>query len=226
MTEEFDALQRFNLLTSVGLIVGLLILGVVLELVLRLAQRWTEKRDWRFGAVVLGAMHWLPLFWCVLIAAAMLLAGFSDVSVERQRGIQILWALLLISITIVAVRILTGWVNMLAEQRPSASVSVLRYQINGAAILIVVTVILYTLNIPMPLLLLTILGSTLGLSLAMREPLSNLFAGVLLTASQRLSPGDFVAFHLAKKDVLWTSGGMSPQSDNHAIVKSSYRIRI
>jgi len=226
MTEEFDALLRFNLLGSVGLLVGLLIFGIVLELVLRLAQRWTEAKGWRLGTVVLGAMHWLPLFWCVLLGAGMLLAGLSDVSITRQRGQEILWALLLISITIVAVRVLTGWVRILAAQRPSASVSVLRYLINGAAILIVITVILYTLNVPVPLLLLTILGSTLGLSLAMREPLSNLFAGVLLTVSQRLSPGDYVRLPSGEEgrvvDIGWDVTSIQQRRDSEIVVPNSH----
>jgi small-conductance mechanosensitive channel len=81
---------------------------------------------------------------------------------------------------------------MLTAKRRLASVSVLGYLINGVAIIIVVAVVLWLLDVPVPLLLLTTLGSTIGLSLALRNSLSNLFAGVVLTASSRLVPGDFV----------------------------------
>jgi small-conductance mechanosensitive channel len=225
MTEEYDALLQFNLLGSVGLVVGLLVSGVILELILRRTQRWTESKGRRLATVILGAMHWLPLIWCMLLSAAILLAGLSDVSIERQRGLEILWALLLISLTIVGVRILTGWVRILTEQRPSASVSVLRYLINGVAIIIVVTVVMYTLNVPTPLLLLTILGSTLGLSLALREPLSNLFSGVLLTASQRLSPGDFVRLPSGEEgrvsDIGWDVTSIHQERESEIIVPNS-----
>ena len=226
MTEEFDALLKFNLIGSVGLVVGLLVFGILLEIVLHLAQRWADTKGWHLGTVFLGALHWLPLSWCGLYGATMMLAGLSDVSIERQRGLEILWGLLLISITIVVVRILTGWVRMLTAQRPSASVSVLRYLINGIAILIVVTVILYTLDVPVPLLFLTLLGSTLGLSLAMREPLSNLFAGILLTASQRLSPGDFVRLPSGEQgrvmDIGWDVTSIHQLRDSQIIVPNSY----
>jgi small-conductance mechanosensitive channel len=192
MTEEFDALQAFNPFSTIGLAIGLLALGMALEVLLRLARRWAIGRDRPLAAVILGALRWLPLFWCVLFGAALLLAGLSDVSTERQRGIEILWALFLISLTVFGVRILTGWVKLLTADRPSASVSILNYLINGVGLLIILTVALYAFNVSVPLLLLTVVASTFGLSVAFREPLANLFAGTMLTASSRVSPGDFV----------------------------------
>ncbi len=56
--------------------------------------------------------------------------------------LEILWSLLLISLTIVAVRILTGWLKLLTAYRSSASVSLLNCLINGLGIIVVLTVIL------------------------------------------------------------------------------------
>ena len=192
MTEEFDALQAADLLSGIGLALAVLVLGILLELGLRLAQRWATSKDWRPAGVILGSLRWQPIFWSILLAAAQLLAGLSDVSVERQRGFGILLGLLTISLTIVAVRILTGLLKIKTAQQPAASVSILNYLINGAAIAIVVIVGLYAFNVPVSLQLATLAGSALGLSLAVRKPLANLFAGVVLTASNRLNPGDFV----------------------------------
>ena len=119
MTEEVDALQTFNPLSVIGLALALLALGVALEIGLRFAQRWAESRERRLASVVLRALYWQPLFWSVLFGAGWLLASLSDVSVARQRGLEIVLGLLLISLTIVAVRILLGWIGMLTARRPS-----------------------------------------------------------------------------------------------------------
>lgn len=192
MAEEFDALQISDPLTGLGLALAVLLLGVLLEAGLRFAQRWVAARNRPLAGVVLGALCWQPLFWSILIAFASLLAGLSDVSVERQRGLDIIWSLLIISLTIVAVRILAGWFKMLIAPRPAASVSILNYLINGLAVAVVLIVGLYAFSVPMSLQLVTLGGSALGLSLALREPLANLFAGIVLTASDRLRPGEFV----------------------------------
>jgi small-conductance mechanosensitive channel len=226
MTEEFDALLSFNPTNTIYLIIGILILGIVLELVLRFIERWAISKNRSLAGVILRSLHWQPLLWCVLFAIFLILASFSEVSVERQRGLEILWSLLLISVTIVGVRIMTGWVRLLTAQKPSASVSVLNYLVNTVAIVIVVMVILFTLNIPTPLLIITFLGSTLGLSLALREPLANLFAGVVLTVSQRLSPGDYVRLPSGEEgrviDIEWDVTSIQQLSKSQIIVPNSF----
>ena len=102
MTEEADALQTFDPLSLIALALGLLLLGIALEMGLRFAQRWAESHDRRMTSIVLHALHWQPIFWSVLVGAGWLLTGLSDVSIERQRGLEIVWSLLFISLTIQA----------------------------------------------------------------------------------------------------------------------------
>ena len=80
-------------------------LGFVLEWGLRAAHRWTGSKGWSRTSVIFQAFYWQPIFWCVLVAASEILASFSEFSVTRQVGQGVIWALLLISITIVFVRI-------------------------------------------------------------------------------------------------------------------------
>ena len=225
MTEEFDALRTFNPLSGIGLAVALLLVAIALEVGLRFVQRWTTARGWRVATLIVGALRWQPIFWSILVTSAWLLAGLSEVSVERQQGLSILAGLLVISLTIVVVRILAGWVKILISPRPAASVSILNYLINFTAIAIVLIVALYVLNVPVPLQLATLLGSALGLSLALREPLANLFAGVVLTASDRLSPGDFVQLPSGEQgrilDIGWDITSIQQQRDSLIIVPNS-----
>lgn len=207
MTEEFDALQGFDIFGTTTLVIGILVLGIVLEWGLRLARRWTVSKEWSRTSVILQAFYWQPIFWCVLVVASAILASFSEFSAARQVGQEVVRALLLISITIVFVRIMAGWVKMLTAQSSLASSSIVDYLINGIGVLIVLLVVLYTLKVSVPLMVATLLGSTLGLGFALRDSLSNLFAGLVLTASQRLGRGDFVRLPSGEKgqvvDIQW-----------------------
>lgn len=225
MTEEFDALQEFDLLSSIGQAVLLLAFGIGLELLLRSVQRRAVAKNRALAGVVANALRWQPLFWSIVIAFAWLLANLSDVSVARRRGLGIVWGLLAVSLAIVAVRILAGWFKMLIATRPAADVSILSYLINGLAVAIVLIVGLYAFNVPVSLQLVTLGGSALGLSLALREPLSNLFAGVSLMVSGRLSPGDFVQLPSGEEgriqDIGWDVTSIQQVRDSLIIVPNS-----
>ena len=123
MTEEFDALQGFDLISTLIMVLGIILLGIAIEFCLHYARRWTETRGWLRTSVILQAFYWQPIFWSVLYAASVILVGLSEVSEIRQMGQGLVQSLFLISITIVFVRILTGWVKMLTAQRASASSS-------------------------------------------------------------------------------------------------------
>jgi len=230
MTEEFDALQGFDILGTITLVIGILILGVVLEWGLRAAQRWTGLKKWSRTSVILQALNWQPLFWCGLVAASEILVSFSEFSVTRQLGQSVIWSLFLISITIVFVRIITGWVKRLVDRRSLASSSLVNYLINGVAVLIVILVVLYTLKVSVPLIIATLLGSTLGLSFALREPLSNLFAGLVLTASQRLAPGDYIRLPSGEKgrvmDIQWDVTLINQISGSQIIMPNSQMTQV
>jgi hypothetical protein len=152
MTEEFDALQGFDFASTLILVLGIIMLGVAIEFGLRYAQRWADSNGKLRTGVIFEAFYWQPIFWCVLIAGSQILVGFSEISQIRQVGQGVVRSLLLISITIILVRILTGWVRMLTSQKASGSSSIVNYLINGVAILIVILVVLYTLQVSMDIL--------------------------------------------------------------------------
>ena len=81
------------------------------------------------------------------------------------------------------------------------------------------------MDVPIPLLLFTLLGSTLGLSFALREPLANLFAGVVLTASQRLQPGDFIRLPSGEQgrvtDIEWDVTLIQQQRGSQIVMPNS-----
>jgi len=225
MTEEFDALLSFDLLSTVLQVLGIVVFGIALEWGLRLAHRRAEREGWTRMSMVLRTMFWLPIFWGTLFAALGILEEFSEVSAVRQVGRNLVQALLIISIAVLIARVMVGWVRLLTSKRALASSSIFNYLINGFAVLIVLMAVLYTLKVSLPVILVTFLGSTLGLSFALREPLSNLFAGLVLTASSRVSPGDFIRLPSGQQgrvvDIEWDITLIRQLNEGHIIVPNS-----
>jgi len=225
MTEEFDALLSFDLLSTVLQVLGIVFLGIALEWGVRFAQRRADSKGWTRMSMVLRTMFWLPIFWCTLFVALRILEEFSEVSVIRQVGRSLVQALLIVSIAFVIARIMVKWVRLLTSKQALASSSIFNYLINGFAVLIVLMAVLYTLKVSIPVIIVTFLGSTLGLSFALREPLSNLFAGLVLTASGRVSPGDFIRLPSGQQgrvvDIEWDITLIRQLNEGHIIVPNS-----
>jgi small-conductance mechanosensitive channel len=107
-------------------------------------------------------------------------------------GVDAIRWLITVDITIVLVRLAIGGVQLLLQQRAMASTSVLQSLVNVLGLLVVLAVALSTLGVQIDALLVAIAGSSVGLSLALRDPLANLFAGVQLAASSRFTPGQYI----------------------------------
>ena len=192
MTEEFDALQSLFDFRIIQSAVALLALGIIIEVGLRFIRRWVKSKNWPALEVVLDALVWNPLFWSILSAVGLPLIGAASNPIARQQRLDFFLSLLFISLSIIVVRIIIGWLKLITARRQPASVSILNYFYNGIGIVVIILIILVLLGAPVSVILLTIFGSSIGLGLAFKEPLSNLFSGVQLTASSRLHPGDYV----------------------------------
>jgi len=225
MTEEFDALLGFDLQSIVIQILGIVVLGIALEWGVRFAQRRADREGWIRTSMVLRTMFWLPIFWCTLFVALLILEEFSEVSAVRSVGRVMVQALLIISIAVVLARIMVKWVRLVTSKQAVASSSIFNYLINGFAVVIVLMAVLYTLNVSVPIIIVAFLGSTLGLSVALREPLSNLFAGLVLTASGRISPGNFIRLPSGQQgrvmDIEWDVTLIRQLNEGHIIVPNT-----
>lgn len=229
MTEEYDALQNIDIFGDIQTAIVLLILGIIIEVGLRFLRRWARSKEWSFLDVFLGALFWQPLFWCLLIGIGLPIVNATNNPIARQQRLNIIFALFVISITIIIVRIAIGWLKLLAAKRLPASISILNYLLNGIGLIVVILVALVLLDAPSSVILLTVVGSSLGLGLAFNEPLSNLFSGVQLTASRRLNQGDYVRLPSGKEgyvtDIEWDVTTVRQIEDNLIIVPNSVMVK-
>ncbi len=193
MVEEFDAIRSLNLTQSLISVVSLLLLGVLLEVLLRFGRRWALSREYTWLSAILNAMIWLLLFWTVLLgivpSGLQLIKAISGWQPPPGFIQMLLW----VSVTIFIVRLVNGLLRILTATTPSASVSLLNNLLAGVGLLVVMVVILgYMFDLSFVVLLLTIVGGITSLTVVFQEPLNNLVSGVSLTLSERLTPGDWV----------------------------------
>jgi len=193
MIEQVDAIRQLNLPQFLAMAFGFLLVGFVLEFILRWGQRMALVHQHPWLSAILGALTWQPLFWVILLGAISPLLWMIRTVTGWQRNAGAVEALVFISATVVVVRLINGMLQIMTLRRSSASVSLLKNLISGLGLLVVVTVILgYVFNLPFFVLLLAIAGGITGLTVIFQEPLRNLVSGVSLTLSSRLNPGDWV----------------------------------
>ncbi|NCC31816.1 MAG: mechanosensitive ion channel family protein [Chloroflexia bacterium] len=212
MIEEVELALTANPIEGAGLLIASLLIGALLELSLHPLQRWAGRRGashrgWRIVGIVIHALRGLPTVFGITIGllAIILLAGFSREFVASLTGVVLL--VQFVAIAIAVVRGLTSLVR-LALNANHATVSLINLLIRFVGALIVLTITLSVLGVPIAPLLTLLAGSSLGLSLALREPLSNLFAGLQIVAANRVRPGVYVRLSSGEEgyvsDVRWS----------------------
>jgi small-conductance mechanosensitive channel len=101
--------------------------------------------------------------------------------------------LLLISATVILVRLINGLLKVLTAKTPSASVSLLNNLVTGVGALVIGALVLgFLFDTSFVIVLFIIVGGITGLTVVFQRPLNDLVSGVSLTLSNRLAPGHWI----------------------------------
>lgn len=129
---------------------------------------------------------------------------------------------IVLAITIFAVRLIINLVDSYLRHRQIGTISLINNLLRGLGALAVGGTLLVSYGIPLGPLLTVIAGSSLGLTLALREPLANFFAGVQIIASNRVRPGDFIRLASGEEgivtDIRWSDAYIRQLANNIIIV--------
>ncbi|NJM07177.1 mechanosensitive ion channel family protein [Candidatus Gracilibacteria bacterium] len=105
------------------------------------------------------------------------------------------------------------------------SVSILTNVARGAGLLIISMIGLSFFNVPLGPLLTVIGSSSFGLAFALRGPLSNLFAGMQIIASNRLRVGQYIRLGSGEEgfvtDILWSDTTIQQLANNMVVVPNA-----
>ncbi len=225
MTEEFDALRQINYF-SFGLVFGgSLLIGALLEVVNRIVGQVLRRRKWLLRGIVFEAFRWQFLLWSLLIGILIPLSILQPDAVVREQIANFGFTVLGITLTIVVARIFTGWIKMSISERETVSVSILENLINATGVLFVIGMAMFIVGFPVAPILAAIGGSSVGLAFAFRETLANLFSGIMLTASSRIKPGDYVRLASGEEgyviDIEWHTTSIRQLANNLIVVPNA-----
>ena len=187
--------RALTMLLPLGIFVIVLSAGYALRgyLLARLS-RWARTNDFRMGDAVLSAVRAPFLVLCIMLGiyAALEFSNLPTTLVEKaDKGLSIL---AVFAFAMVAANILTGFTRIRAERIESVlpvtslTENVIRIVVYGVAGLIV----LNGLGISIAPILATLGVGGLAVALALKDTLSNFFAGFHIVATKQIRVGDYL----------------------------------
>ncbi len=191
-----ESVQRaLEILLPLGIFVIVLSAGYALRgyLLARLS-RWARKNDSRTGDAVLSAVRAPFIVLCIMLGiyAALEFSNLPKALVGKaDKGLSILTVF---AVAMVAANILTGFTRIRAERIESVlpvtslTENVIRIVVYGVAGLIV----LNGLGISIAPILATLGVGGLAVALALKDTLSNFFAGFHIVATKQIRVGDYL----------------------------------
>ena len=212
---------------------GTILCGIVLGWVFKRfihhrLKKLTEKTDWKGDDVVFDAIESHIVLWFFLASlniASNSIPFLNDVYISYLSKIII--SVLILSVTLAVSRIGVGLLNFWAEKQgtdlPSTTIFV-----NLARIIIIsvgVLIILQSLGISITPLLTAMGVGGLAISLALKDTLSDFFAGLHILLSQKVKPGDFVELdsgHMGYvQNITWRHTTLMERTNNEVTVPNA-----
>ncbi|MCU0845866.1 MAG: mechanosensitive ion channel family protein [Spirochaetes bacterium] len=230
MSEYFVTVLEWIIkwITPISIIAVSIIAGWLFEkAVIKRVAGMIPASGWEPGTVVIGALRRMTIFW-FLLAGSYLAAVKLSPEVEMLASIRTLVAVLAIfTVTIVASRIFVGIIDAYAKKSegvlPSTSIfsNIARVVIFIVGILIILQYLGLSIA-PM----LTALGvGGLAVALALKDTLSNLFAGIQIIVSRQIRQGDYIELDAERRgyvvDISWRNTMVRGLGNNHIIIPNS-----
>jgi small-conductance mechanosensitive channel len=232
MIESVEAVEQIQWLTpalkfAVAILIGFIVEFVVLPWLARLAQR----TDWPGDDLLVQALHGAVMLWSALIGFYLAWIDLFNQEVPFATIItvpmleQIITVIIMLSITVVVVRISSEWLNIYGGRGDIPSVSILKNIIRLIIASVSILIILEYLDISVTPALAALGVTGLALSLALQETLSNLFSGILLVASNQVRPGNYVRLGTGEEgyvtDINWRTTKIRQLANNMVIVPNA-----
>lgn len=226
MVEAFDAAGSSETLQGYTFLLAWVLSGALLEfVVLGRLRAFTVARRWFPGEVVLTALSGQFIFWFCFIGIISTLSQVAP-NVRLTDSVRTLLSMLApLAITIFMVRLVTNSVRLFLVQRQIGSVSLINNTLRVLGSAVIVGTVFLLLGVPIGPLLTVLAGSSIGLSLALRDPLANLFSGMTVIASDKIQPGDYVRLSTGQEgyvtDIRWADTCIRELSNNLVVIPNS-----
>lgn len=204
-----------------------ILLGLIAEFgLLRLLDRRLEASAWRVGRIVTHALQGQALWWLALLAPLALIRTWVPPDTSLRHVLDLLLAVgATYSIVTVIVKIIVGWLEQDTTRQKLATITLINNLIKIIGAIIFILMVLSFTGADLTPLLSFVIGSSLGLSLALQNPLSNLFAGIQIILTERVRPGHYVKLSSGTEgyitDVRWTDTYIRTLTNNLVSIPNS-----
>ena len=208
-------------LVPLAIVVGCTLAGMIFKRVVhsRLIKA-AERSKWEGDNVILAAVESQIVLWFFLLALSLAL---RDVPIEEHYGLyisMILKIILIASITHASAKLVVGLLDIWSKQQgggfPSTTIFTNIVWITVYAIGLLI--ILDSLNVSIAPMLTALGVGGLAVSLALKDTLSDVFAGLHILLSKKVQPGDFVSLDSGEmgyiQNISWRNTKMLERSNN------------
>jgi len=202
--------------------------GIVIQRVIIVyIQRFSKKTHWKGGIVVVSSLRGMIILISILFGVyyGMLKAPIDENTILLEHKFHKVFFIFII--TFVIARVLTGLLKAYSyrESTSKGSLSLFKSIINIIVYLLGLLVMLESFGISITPMLTALGVGGLAVALALQDTLSNLFAGIQITLTRTIKPGDYI--HLTNgeegtvSDISWRSTTLITQSDNMTVIPNS-----
>lgn len=217
-----------NLFIPLAFVLGGLAAGKLFDaIILGRLRKLTQKTEWEGDDIIIDAIKGVVILWFFLggiylsVHSLAIPRGFLEIIKK------ILMTVVLFSATVVAKRIVAGFVELYTKKNagilPSTSIfgNIAKIIVYGLGTL----VILQSLGISITPILTALGVGGLAVALAFQDTLSNLFSGVHIIISRHIKPGDYIKLEGGSEgyvsDIGWRNTIIKSTSNNIVVVPNS-----
>jgi small-conductance mechanosensitive channel len=217
-----------NLIIPGVFLVGSLLMGLIAEkIVLVSLTRFFKKTSWTGDDIVADSLRNFIWFWFFLSGVYGAIVT-SQISIQQRQIIQkILLIVIILSLTAFTAKLFSRIIRLYSSRTTGLlpSASIFSNLAKLFVFLIGLLMILHSLGISIAPALAALGVGGLAIALALQEPLSNLFSGLQLLASQQIRPGDYIKLEGIEEgyvvDITWRNTSIRTLPGNLIIVPNS-----
>lgn len=211
------------LIAGIVIFVGIVVQRIVIIYIKRLAKR----THWKGATVLATALRGMIVLLSVLFGVyyGMTFAPLNEQTLNVAHKLHIIFIIFII--TFVIARVLTGLLKTYShrEQSSKGSLSLFKSIINIIVYCLGLLVILQSIGISITPILTALGVGGLAVALALQDTLSNLFAGIQITLTRTIKPGDFIHLSSGEEgtvvDITWRSTTLLTRADNMIVIPNS-----
>lgn len=213
-------------LEPLGWVLGAAVVGFILEVILigrlkKLARKTAGKLD----DILVHSLRGMVVLWVVLLGTREALSELNLSDAYRVRLADMISIVIILSVTIVAMRITSRALALYMERYVSSGTSLIRIIANIVIFTIGVLIILQLMGLSITPILTTLGVGGLAVALALQDTLANLFAGVHILATRQIQPGDFIRLSGGEEgfvvDVGWRNSTVKTIQNNLVIIPNT-----